>query len=172
MYNPCKMKTIRIAAYSVMYISYSSGASSRVVNPDFYLPLVHFPLWSQMRCREREFLHRPGFDRCRYGPCRRVTDDLCTYMLAYETSAYPLATFVPLHPLKACIRMVTLTYPVLGDSLARCRIRSGVRRQQRRMVRLKFRSPCYAQVLPMEMKFELKDGLTSSYCYRFLFVPV
>ena len=32
----------------------------RVVNPSiFYLPLVHFPLWSQMRCREREFLHRP-----------------------------------------------------------------------------------------------------------------
>ena len=41
--------------------SYSSVISSRVVNPDFYLPLVHFPLWSQMRCTEREFLHRPGF---------------------------------------------------------------------------------------------------------------
>ena len=28
----------------------------RVGNPSiFYLPLVHFPLWSQMRCREREF---------------------------------------------------------------------------------------------------------------------
>ena len=28
----------------------------RVVNPSiFYLPLVHFPLWSQMRCREWEF---------------------------------------------------------------------------------------------------------------------
>ena len=40
--------------------SYSSVTLSRVVNPDFYLPLVHFPLWSQMRCREREFLHRPG----------------------------------------------------------------------------------------------------------------
>ena len=40
--------------------SYSSITLSRVVNPDFYLPLVHFPLWSQMRCREREFLHRPG----------------------------------------------------------------------------------------------------------------
>ena len=68
--------------------------------------------------------------------------------------------------------MVTWTYPVLGDSLARCRIRSGVRRQRRRMVRLKLRSPCYAQVLPVEMKFEIKDGLKTSYRYRFLFVPI
>ena len=59
-YNPCRVKSICIAAYSVMYISYSSVTSFRVVNPDFYLPLVHFPLWSQMRCRERKFLHRPG----------------------------------------------------------------------------------------------------------------
>ena len=29
--------------------SYSSVSSSRVENPNFYLPLVHFPLWSQMR---------------------------------------------------------------------------------------------------------------------------
>ena len=40
--------------------SYSSVTSSRVVNPAFYLPLVHFPLWSQLRCMEREFLQRPG----------------------------------------------------------------------------------------------------------------
>jgi len=43
-----------------VYFSYTSVISFRVVNPDFYLPLVHFPLWSQLRCREREFLHRPG----------------------------------------------------------------------------------------------------------------
>ena len=55
MYNPCRVKTIRIAAYSVMHIP-----TIRIVNPAFYLPLVQFPLWSQLRCREREFLHRPG----------------------------------------------------------------------------------------------------------------
>jgi len=67
-YMLCRVKTIRIAAYSVMYISYSSVTSSRVVNPAFYLPLVHFPLWSQLRCREREFLHRPGMgERQDYG---------------------------------------------------------------------------------------------------------
>ena len=67
-YNPYRVKSIHIAAYSVMYISYTSVTLFRVVNPDFYLPLVQFPLWSQMRCREREFLHRPGMgERHDYG---------------------------------------------------------------------------------------------------------
>ena len=48
--------------------SYFSVTPFRVVNPAFYLSLVHFPLWSQMRCREREFLHRPGIgERHVYG---------------------------------------------------------------------------------------------------------
>ena len=80
MYNPCRVKSIRIAAYSVMYIFYTSVTSFRVVNPAFYLPLVRFFLWSQMRCREREFPHRnrveivvvedrrPGVRGCRSCP--------------------------------------------------------------------------------------------------------
>ena len=38
---------------------------------------------------------------------------------------------------KPCIRMVMWTCPILGDSLARCRIRGGVRHQWWRMVRLR-----------------------------------
>ena len=71
---------------------------------------------------------------------------------------------------KVCIRMVTWTYLILGGSLARCRIRSGTRRQQRGMVWLKLRSPCYAQVLPVEMEFKMKEGPKTSYCYYFLWV--
>ena len=67
-YNPSRVKSIHIAVYSVMYISYTYVTSFRVVNPDFYLPLVHFLLWSQMRCREREFIHRPEMgERHDYG---------------------------------------------------------------------------------------------------------
>ena len=43
-YNPCRVKTIRIAAYSVIYNS-GSGPTNvvRYTYILFYLPLVHFP---------------------------------------------------------------------------------------------------------------------------------
>ena len=58
--NPYRVKNYTYSRVLGHVHSYSSVTSSRVVNPAFYLPLVHFPLWSQLRCREREFLHRPG----------------------------------------------------------------------------------------------------------------
>ena len=74
--------------------SYSSVTSSRVVNPDFYLPLVHFPLWSQVRCREREFLHRPGMGE------RYVYGDIC---ICLHRKPQPILwlLFIPLRPLKS-----------------------------------------------------------------------
>jgi len=33
-------------------------------------------------------------------------------------------------------------------------------------------SPCYAQVLPVERKFKMKDGMKTSYRYRYLFVMI
>jgi len=40
------------------------------------------------------------------------------------------------------------------------------------MVRLKLRNPYYTQVLPVELKIEKKDGLKTSYPYRFLVVLI
>ena len=119
---------------------------------DFCLSLVYFPAWIAAEVREREFSHWLGgfSEECvdqgsgmPEWPASRCLDEVYAYILACclhrKPSLILWLLLVPLHPIKACIRMVTWTYPVLGDSLARCRIRSGVRRQWGWMVWLKLR---------------------------------
>ena len=71
--------------------SYSSVTTSRVVNPDFYLPLVNFPLWSQLRCREREFLHQPGMGE------RYVYGDICICLHRKPQPVHWLLLYLCIH---------------------------------------------------------------------------
>jgi hypothetical protein len=64
-YNPCRVKTIRIAASSVMDIPTPLLLLLVSVTLDLYLPLEHCPARGQLRCEERESSHRlGGFGRC------------------------------------------------------------------------------------------------------------
>ena len=129
--------------------SCSSVTSSRVVSLRFLPPSSPLPRVESVEV-QGEGVPAPTSDGW----------EMCMEIYVYACIGNPSLSigyflYLCIH-LKACIRMLTWTYPVLGDSLARCRIRAGVRRQQWQMVRLKLRSPCYAQVLPVEMKFEMK----------------
>jgi hypothetical protein len=59
-YNPCRVKTIRIAASSVMDIRTPLLLLLVSVTHDFYLPLEYLPARGQLRCKERESSHRLG----------------------------------------------------------------------------------------------------------------
>jgi hypothetical protein len=65
MYNPCRVKTIRIVTFSVMHNPTLLLLLLDSVTHIFYLPLVVTSCLGQSRCEEREFLHRlGGFERC------------------------------------------------------------------------------------------------------------
>jgi hypothetical protein len=59
-YNPCRVKTIRIAVSSVMDIPTPLLLLLVSVTYEFYLPLERLPARGQLRCEEREFSHRLG----------------------------------------------------------------------------------------------------------------
>jgi hypothetical protein len=53
-YNPCRVKTIRIAASSVIDIPTPLLLLLVSVTLEFYLPLDYFPARGQLRCEGRE----------------------------------------------------------------------------------------------------------------------
>jgi hypothetical protein len=59
-YNPCRVKTIRIAASLVMDIPTPLLLLLVSVTHDFYIPLELLPARGQLRCEEREFSHQLG----------------------------------------------------------------------------------------------------------------
>jgi hypothetical protein len=64
-YNPCRVKTIRIAASSVMDNPTLLLLLSVSDTHDFYLPLEMTSCLGQLRCKGRESSHRlGGFGRC------------------------------------------------------------------------------------------------------------
>jgi hypothetical protein len=64
-YNPCRVKTIRIAAFSIMDNPTLLLLLLVSVTHLFYLPLVMTSCLGQLWCEEWEFSHRlGGFGRC------------------------------------------------------------------------------------------------------------
>jgi hypothetical protein len=59
-YNPCRVKTIRIAASSVMDNPTPLLLLLVSVTHKFYLPLEYCPARGQLRYEERESSHRRG----------------------------------------------------------------------------------------------------------------
>jgi hypothetical protein len=65
MYNPCRVKTIRIATSSVMDNPTLLFLLLVSDTHDFYLPLEMISCLGQLRCEERESSHRlGGFGKC------------------------------------------------------------------------------------------------------------
>ena len=107
-YNPCRVKTICIAAYSVMYISSSGFTSQSSSTHDISTSLQSTVLLGQqLRCGEREFPHqtRVGLlhsgrqetrsPECRNSPCPGVVGDIYI-LLAQKNLAFPWQYFTPL----------------------------------------------------------------------------